>query len=191
MAITFLRLSHKHFFCKKCPSPFLGLSPSFFVFLPLFIFCTLCALSMCCCACGLWVDVQTGSVWAGVPLCPSFHFSALILGFVSSIWTKFSNGDNYRGRPGERRRWVPPFKNCVGCMFLLASQLRLPASSSLNPSILCHLTYHRDIIHRHTSSLFCCLSPSTVTVAPITNLCRVTPPIYTSFVLVWVGPSQS
>lgn len=73
----------------------------------------------------LWVDVQTGCVWAGVPL--SVHlFAALILGFVCSIWAKFSNGDNYRGRPGERRRWVLPFYR-VSCMLLQASQLHLPA----------------------------------------------------------------
>lgn len=75
----------------------------------------------------LWVDVQTGCVWAGAPL--SVHlFAALILGFVCSIWPKFSNGDNYRGRPGERRRWVQPFYR-VSCMLLQASQLHLPASS--------------------------------------------------------------
>lgn len=71
-----------------------------------------------------WVDVQTGYVWAGVPL--SVYFLALILGSVCSIWAKFSNGDNYRGRPGERRRWVLPVYR-VSCMLLQASQLHLPA----------------------------------------------------------------
>lgn len=79
----------------------------------------------------LRVDVQTGCVWAGVPL--SVHlFAALILGFVCSIWAKFSNGDNYRGRPGERRRWVLPVYR-VSCMLLQASQLHLPASHSVYP----------------------------------------------------------
>lgn len=74
----------------------------------------------------LWVDVQTGCVWAGVPL--SVHlFAALILGFVCSIWAKFSNGDNYRGRPGERRRWVLPF---------LSRELHAsPSQSITSPSI--------------------------------------------------------
>lgn len=53
-------------------------------------------------------------------------FSALILGSVCSIWAKFSNGDNYRGRPGERRRWVLPVYR-VSCMLLQTSQLHLPA----------------------------------------------------------------
>lgn len=35
-------------------------------------------------------------------------FPAPILGSVCSIWAKFSNGGSYRGRPGERRRWVCP-----------------------------------------------------------------------------------
>lgn len=74
----------------------------------------------------LWVDVQTGCVWAGVPL--SVHlFAALILGFVCSIWAKFSNGDNYRGRPGERRRWVLPF--------LLSELHASPSQSTTSPSI--------------------------------------------------------
>ena len=45
----------------------------------------------------------------------SFFSAALILGFVSSIWAKFSNGDYNRGRPGERRRWVPPFAARAAC----------------------------------------------------------------------------
>lgn len=97
----------------------------FFFFLQYFFFfycLTPCWVCMCVV---LWVDVQTGCVWAGVPL--SVHlFAALILGFVCSIWAKFSNGDNYRGRPGERRRWVLPFYR-VSCMLLQASQLHLPA----------------------------------------------------------------
>lgn len=54
---------------------------------------------------------------------------ALILASVSSIWAKFSNGDCNRDRPGERRRWVPPFAAWAAC-FSKASQLHLPASCS-------------------------------------------------------------
>lgn len=98
--------------------------PFFFFFLQYFFFYCLTPCWVCMCVV-LWVDVQTGCVWAGVPL--SVHlFAALILGFVCSIWAKFSNGDNYRGRPGERRRWVLPFYR-VSCMLLQASQLHLPA----------------------------------------------------------------
>lgn len=66
-------------------------------------------------------------------------FSALILGSVCSIWAKFSNGDNYRGRPGERRRWVLPVYR-VSCMLLQASQLHLPASplSAFISVTVCH-----------------------------------------------------
>lgn len=79
----------------------------------------------------LWADVQTGCVWAGVPL--YVHpFAALILGFVCSIWAKFSNGDNYRGRPGERRRWVLPF--------LLRELHASPSQSTTSPSILLSLS---------------------------------------------------
>lgn len=63
----------------------------------------------------------------------SHLFAALILGSVCSIWPKFSNGDNYRGRPGERRRWVLPFLNRVSCMPLQASQIHLPPSPSVAP----------------------------------------------------------
>lgn len=67
------------------------------------------------------------SDWLCLGRCPSLSiFPALILGFVCSIWAKFSNGDNYRGRPGERRRWVLPVYR-VSCMLLQASQLHLPA----------------------------------------------------------------
>lgn len=67
-------------------------------------------------------------------------FSALILGSVCSIWAKFSNGDNYRGRLGERRRWVLPVYR-VSCMLLQASQLHLPVFPLL-PSFqsLCVIT---------------------------------------------------
>lgn len=99
------------------------------------------------CACLLlWADVQTGCVWAGVPL--SVHlFVALILGFVCSIWAKFSNGDNYRGRPGERRRWVLPFY-WVSCMLLQASQLHLPTF----PSVCTHFSHH--VCHQRSSGAF-------------------------------------
>lgn len=67
------------------------------------------------------------SDWLCLGRCPSLSIlPALILGFVCSIWAKFSNGDNYRGRPGERRRWVLPVYR-VSCMLLQASQLHLPA----------------------------------------------------------------
>lgn len=93
---------------------------------PLFFYFLSLAPPLVCVRVVLWVDVQTGCVWAGVPL--SVHLlAALILGFVCSIWAKFSNGDNYRGRPGERWRWVLPFDR-VSCMLLQASQLHLPAS---------------------------------------------------------------
>lgn len=64
------------------------------------------------CACLLCSGSMFRLVVSGpVSLPLSFHLcvAALILGFVCSIWAKFSNGDNYRGRPGERRRWVLPF----------------------------------------------------------------------------------
>lgn len=74
----------------------------------------------------VWADVQTGYDWAGIPV--SVHlWQQLILVFVCSIWAKFSNGDNNRGRPGERRRWVLLFSR-VSCMLLQASQLHLPSS---------------------------------------------------------------
>lgn len=63
-------------------------------------------------------------------LCP--FSTALILGFVCSIWAKFSNGDNNRVRPGERRRWVLAFYS-ASCMLLQASQLHLPASPCVCP----------------------------------------------------------
>lgn len=66
-------------------------------------------------------------------------FSALILGSVCSIWAKFSNGDNYRGRPGERRRWVLPVYR-VSCMLLQASQLHLPAFPMSAFMSLCVIT---------------------------------------------------
>lgn len=104
-----------------CPSLF-SVCPFLFYFFVLFVLapCWVCMTVV------LWVDVQTGCVWAGVPL--SVHLSAaLILGFVCSIWAKFSNGDNYRGRPGERRRWVLPF---------LSSELHAsPSQSTTSPSI--------------------------------------------------------
>lgn len=113
-----------------CLFSFLSAVFTFFIFF-LLAPCWVCML--------LWVDVQTGCVWAGVPL--SVHlFAALILGFVCSIWAKFSNGDNYRGRPGERRRWVLPVYR-VSCMLLQASQLHLPASPSVYPHFshcVCH-----------------------------------------------------
>lgn len=116
------------------------------------------------CMCVIWVDVQTGCVWAGVPL--SVHlFAALILGFVCSIWAKFSNGDNYRGRPGERRRWVLPF-NRVSCMLLQASQLHLPASPvSLSISVTVF------VIKGPVDHWVCCLTtqPFIVTVLSQTN----------------------
>lgn len=62
----------------------------------------------------------------------SHHYAALILASVCSIWPKFSNGDNNRGRPGERRRWVLPVDR-VSCMLLQASQLHLPAFPSVHP----------------------------------------------------------
>lgn len=109
----------------------------------LFSFFLFFVLAPCwvCMSVVLWVDVQTGCVWAGVPL--SVHlFAALILGFVCSIWAKFSNGDNYRGRPGERRRWVLPFYR-VSCMLLQASQLHLPASPSVCPHFSHCVCHHR------------------------------------------------
>lgn len=69
-------------------------------------------------------------------------FSALILGSVCSIWAKFSNGDNYRGRPGERRRWVLPVFR-VSCMLLQASQLHLPAFP-LSAFISVAVCHHRS-----------------------------------------------
>lgn len=67
------------------------------------------------------------SDWLCLGRCPSLSiFLALILGFVCSIWAKFSNGNNYRGRPGERRRWVLTLY-WVSCMLLQASQLHLSA----------------------------------------------------------------
>lgn len=68
--------------------------------------------------------------------------SALILGSVCSIWAKFSNGDNYRGRPGERRRWVLPVYR-VSCMLLQASQLHLPAFP-LSAFISVTVCHHRS-----------------------------------------------
>lgn len=62
----------------------------------------------------------------------SHHYAALILASVCSIWPKFSNGDNNRGRPGERRRWVLPVDR-VSCMLLQASQLHLPAFPCVHP----------------------------------------------------------
>lgn len=105
-----------------------------------------------CCVMGWCSD------WLCLGRCPSLcpPFAALILGFVCSIWAKFSNGDNYRGRPGERRRWVLPFYR-VSCMLLQASQLHLPASPSVYPHFshrVCHqrssgvlslLSYHATI----------------------------------------------
>lgn len=69
-------------------------------------------------------------------------FAALILGSVCSIWAKFSNGDNYRGRPGERRRWVLPVFR-VSCMLLQASQLHLPAFP-LSAFISVTVCHHRS-----------------------------------------------
>lgn len=62
------------------------------------------------CACLLCYGLMFRLVVSGpVSLSRSTFFAALILGFVCSIWAKFSNGDYNRGRPGERRRWVLPF----------------------------------------------------------------------------------
>lgn len=90
--------------------------------------------------------------------------AALILGFVCSIWAKFSNGDNNRGRPGERRRWVLPFKR-VSCMLLQASQLHLPAF----PSVYFHFS-HR-LCHQWFSKVPC---PHVAISLPQTN-CYFTP----------------
>lgn len=88
--------SHNFFFHSLACFPYL-----------LVVSAPLCPCVWCLCS---WVDVWTGSVWAGVALCPSFTpLFSLIMASVSSIWAKFSNGDYNRGRPGERRRWVPPF----------------------------------------------------------------------------------
>lgn len=62
----------------------------------------------------------------------SYPHAALILPSVCSIWPKFSNGDNNRGRPGERRRWVLPVDR-VSCMLLQASPLHLPPFPSVHP----------------------------------------------------------
>lgn len=131
----------------------------------LFYFLSLFWHHVVCMSVVLWVDVKTGCVWAGVPL--SVHlFAALILGFVCSIWAKFSNGDNYRGRPGERRRWVLPFYR-VSCMLLQASQLHLPAP----PSVYTHFS-HCVSHQRSSGALVSCstMLPFIVTVPlPQTN----------------------
>lgn len=99
-----------------------------------------------------WVDVQTGCVWAGVPL--SHHlFAALILSFVCSIWAKFSNGDNYRGRPRERRRWVLP---------LFSSELHASPSQSITsppafPPCLPLMSVTVCLIKSKGKSSVCCL----------------------------------
>lgn len=63
------------------------------------------------------------------PVSPLYVPPFLILGFVCSIWAKFSNGDNNRGGPRQWRRWVLPF-DCVELhAFSRASQLHLPAFS--------------------------------------------------------------
>lgn len=90
-------------------------------------------------------------------------FPALILGSVCSIWAKFSNGDNYRGRPGERRRWVLPV--CpVSCMLLQASQLHLPAFplSAFISVAVCHHRSSGPAINSDSPSSDCSLffSPS-------------------------------
>lgn len=133
-----------------------------------FLLAILCLLAPCCVCMSLvlWVDVQTGCVWAGVPLFVPLS-AALILGFVCSIWAKFSNGDNNRGRLGEWRRWVPPLY-CVSCMLLQASQVHLPVPPHLN-----HPTrVTEDPLEHWVCPLT--ISPITVTVAPITN-CHFTP----------------
>lgn len=80
------------------------------------------------CACVLCFGLMFRLVVSGpVSLSLSTFFAALILGFVCSIWAKFSNGDNYRGRPGERRRWVLPF--------LLSELHASPSQSTTSPSI--------------------------------------------------------
>lgn len=107
-----------------------------------FLFSFLCFWRHVECACLIWVDVQTGCVWAGVPL--SVHlFAALILGFVCSIWAKFSNGDYYWGRPGERRRWVLPFLiEWAACFSKPVNYIsQHPPLSFLIPVTVCAIKY--------------------------------------------------
>lgn len=104
------------------------------------------------CACLLCYGLMFRLVVSGpVSLSLSTLFAALILGFVCSIWAKFSNGDNYRGRPGERRRWVLPF---------LSSELHAsPSQSTTSPSIPCVSPHFSHCVcHQRSSGTLSLLS---------------------------------
>lgn len=109
---------HQYIFCLS-----LSCLPFSLLLLFLFLFFVLAPCWVCMCYGLMFRLVVSGPV----SLSLSTFFAALILGFVCSIWAKFSNGDNYRGRPGERRRWVLPF---------LSSELHAsPSQSTTSPSI--------------------------------------------------------
>ena len=86
---------------------------------------------------------------------------ALILGFVCSIWAKFSNGDNNRGRPREWRRWVLPF-DCVNCM-------HSPSQSTTSPSILSFFSPLSTDMHHLGFSIDSVLPSSAIVTVSLTN----------------------
>lgn len=87
--------------------------------------------------------------------------AALILGFVCSIWAKFSNGDNNRGRPREWRRWVLPF-DCVNCM-------HSPSQSTTSPSILSFSSPLSTDMHHLGFSIDSVLPSSAIVTVSLTN----------------------
>ena len=93
--------------------------------------------------------------WFCLGRCPSLYLFPLqlILGFVSSIWAKFSNGHNNRGRPGEWRRWVPPLTAWAACFSKPVNHVFQHSPLTPPPSwVTCHVAYHRGIITAPHSS---------------------------------------
>lgn len=128
------------------------------------------------CACLLCYGLMFRLVVSGpVSLSLSTFFAALILGFVCSIWAKFSNGDNYRGRPGERRRWVLPF---------LSSELHAsPSQSTTSPSIPLfvypHFSHRVCVIKDPAEHRVCCLTtPPFIVTVPLPQTNRYFTPQY-------------
>lgn len=127
---------------RVLPSPahtaYFSFPYAFFIVFKVFIFFVLAPCWVCMLCYGLMFRLV---VSGPVSLSMSHLYAALILGSVCSIWAKFSNGDNNRGRPGERRRWVLPVYR-VSCMLLQASQLHLPAYPSVYPHFS-HRVFHQ------------------------------------------------